>query len=108
METPFIPAQVDALLSGGERELQVPHPERSGRAPGEAPDQGVGVPQQARRLDPAVEDLAGLGELAALAPCPAEDLDQDEEVLALAGGTCHGQRPSAVRVGVGVAIQVEL
>src|SRR6266581_1472576 len=53
-------AQVDALLTGGERELHVPGGERDDRAAGEGPHQRVCVPKQARRLDPTVEQLGGL------------------------------------------------
>ena len=66
------------------------------------------VAQQASRLDPAVEQLAGLRQLAALTPDPAQDLDEDEELLPLAGRTSDGQRAIGMRVGVRIPIHIEL
>ena len=103
-----VPAEVDAFLGGRERELHVPRSERGGRTAGQSPHQRVTVAQQASRLDPTVEQLAGLGQLAALAPYPAQDLDQDEELLPLAGRPRDGQGAIGMRVCVRIPIHIEL
>ena len=101
-------AQIGAFLGGGKRELHVAHPERGGRAAHEGPDERVRVAQQAGGLDASVEQLSGLGQLAALAPDSAQRRNQEEEELALAGSACQGQRAIGVRVGLGVPVEIEL
>src|SRR5262245_50156628 len=109
MEVPVVVlAQVDALLGGGERELALPHPQRGGGAAGQAPDERVRVAEDARRLDSSVEQVRGLGQLAALPPHAAENLDEDEELLSLSGCAREGQRPLGMCVRRCVPVTVEL
>ena len=68
----------------------------------------MGVAQQARGFDAAVEHVAGLRELATLPPHATEYLDEDEKVLSLSRGPRHRQCAGGVGVGIGVAIEVEL
>src|SRR5439155_15256744 len=100
--------EVEGFLRRGERELHVPDVQRCGGAAKEGPDQGVRVAQQTRRLDATVEQLPGLGELAAQAPEPAQGRDQNEQEFALAGRPRHGQGAGRVRLAVGVPAEIEL
>src|SRR5438874_11240501 len=102
-------AEVDGFLCCRERQGNVAGMERSCRTAAEAPHQGVRVAEQPRCLDAAVEELAGLGQLAAQAPKPAQSQDQHEKELAsLSGRAGHGQCTAGVPVTVGVPTRIEL
>ena len=101
--------RVDALLGGGERQLDVSlpaAPSTSGRR-GSRPARCVLPSRRADSIPPSSSSPA-CGQLAALAPDAAEDLDQDEDVLALAGRARHGQRTGRVPVRLRVPVEVEL
>src|SRR4029453_14961186 len=101
-------AELDALLCGGEGEVQVPHRERDHGTVEEVPRQRLCVAQQPCRLDRFVEQLCRLGQLAADVPGPAEDLVQDEEELSLPGRAPELERPRSVGVGLRRPVEIEL
>ena len=75
-------AEVDGLLRGRKRQGNVAGMERRRRPAAEAPHQCVGVLEQACCFDATVEELPGLGQLAAHAPKAAESQDEYQEELA--------------------------
>ena len=68
----------------------------------------MSVAQQAGGLDSVVEQFAGLRELAALSPHPAERRDQEEYELPLPRSPRQGQSATGVRVCFRVPVEVEL
>ena len=66
------------------------------------------VAEQARRFDGTVEQLGGLGQVAAHPAEASERLDEDEEQLTLAGRPRNFQRARGMPVAVGVAVEVQL
>ena len=100
--------EVGALLCGGQRGVEVAGGDRDDGAVEQVPRQGLRLAQQAGRLDRAVQQLGGLVQLAAHVPGPAQDLVQDKEELLLPGRARESQGTGGVRVGFGVAVEVEL
>src|SRR3954467_9488656 len=100
--------EVKALLCRSERKLDVSRVEGCSGSAKERPDESVRVAQQARRLDATIEQLAGLGQLAAHAPQPAQSCDKDESELALPGRSRHRQCAGGVHLAVGVPPEIEL
>ena len=76
--------QLDALLGGGERHLDVAGRERRKRAVAEIPGERLDVARQACSLDGVVEQLGGFGELAAQQLDLAENRVRERDEFALA------------------------
>ena len=103
------PAEIDALLRGGECEVHVPAPQRGGRAAKQRPPQRVRVAQQPRRLDAAVEQLAPTRPASPLAQQPAERRDQERGRAP--PGRWRGPRPGhdwrEPRLGIPVEVELD-
>src|SRR5438045_4620050 len=104
-----IGAEVDGFLCGRERQGNVAGMERSCRTAAEAPHQRVRVAEQPRCLDATVQQLAGLGQLPAQAPKPAQSQDEHKKEFApLSGGARNGECTAGMSVAVGVPTRIEL
>src|SRR5262249_42833261 len=77
--------EIDALLRSGQGGIEVAGGDRDDGAVEQVPRQSLCLAQQPGRLDRAVQQLGGFGQLAAHVPGPAQDLVQDQEQLPLPG-----------------------
>ncbi len=100
--------ELDALLCGGERGVQIADGDRDDGAVEEVPGESRRGPEQAPTLDGAVQELGGLGQLAAHVPDPGQDRVEAEQGIPSPSRASEHQGTTRVRVGLGVEVEVEL
>ena len=100
--------QLDALLGGGERDLDVAGRERRKGAIAEIAGERLDVARQSCSLDGVVEQLGGFGQLAAQQLDLAENRVRKRDELALARRPADGYRSFGVGFRLLVAVEVEL
>ncbi len=100
--------ELDALLCGGEREVEIADGDCDDGAVEEVPGESRRGPEQAPGLDGAVQEFGGLGQLAAHVPDPGQDQVQAEEGIPSPRRASEPEGTARVRVGLGVEVEVEL
>ena len=100
--------EFDALFCSCERKVDIAHRDCDDRAVEEVPGESRRRPEQAARLDCAVQEFGGRGQLAVHVPDPGQDRVQAEQGIASPCRTSQPEGTTRVRVGLGVAVEVEL
>ena len=100
--------EVERLLCGRERQVDVAGGERCVGAVEEVPGEALGVVHQPRGCDRAVEHLAGLRHPASNPEAASEHGDDEREEIALSGRAADPQRALGVRPCRREVVEVEL
>ncbi len=103
-----IACELEGLLCGGERDVEIADGECDDGAVEEVPRESRGCPEQVSSLDGAVQEFGGLGQPGAHVPDPGQDLVQAEEGISSPRRAREPEGATRVRVGLGVEVEVEL
>ena len=100
--------ELDALLCGSERDVQIADGHCDNGAVEEVPGESRRGTEQTLSLDGAVQELGGLGQLAAHVPDPRQDRVQAEQGIPSPARASEPEGTTRVRVGFGVEVEVDL
>ena len=100
--------EVDALVAGSGRQVDVPRPRGHVATVQEIPCEPLPVPGDARPLDRRIQHLGRLRQPAARPERRRERRDEDGQQLSLAGGARDGQRTAGMVDRALEAVQVDL
>jgi hypothetical protein len=103
-----VAGEFDALLCGGQREVQIAGGECDDGPVEEVPSKRRRRPKQTPGLDDTVQELGSLGQLAAHVPDPGQDRVEAVQGIPLPARASETESATRVRVGFGVKVQIDL